>query len=175
MVQITELGPHGLPLGKYGSFAGKEPDSGVPPGPHDPGPITELAPFGLPIGRYGSFAGKEPSVPDDEDDAHGGIPMWWYGGRWVRREKRTEPGRALRDLLADSVAPPPRAERPRVPPRRQFTAPVLGATFSALSLPGETVVPGFPAIALPPLVPKVPLAAMAFEQNRALRMLMLLS
>lgn len=173
MVQITELGPHGLPLGKYGSFAGKEADSGVPPGPHDPGPITELSPFGLPIGRYGSFAGKEQSDP--AADEGGGTPTWWYGGRWVYREKRSEPGRALRDLLADSVAPPPRAERPRVSPRRRFTAPVLGATFSALSLPGETVAPGFPAIALPPLVPKVPLAAMALEQNRALRMLMLLS
>jgi hypothetical protein len=61
MAAKTQLTPHALPGGRYGSFAGKVADAGA--GPHNPGTITQLAAHaGLPMGRYGSFAGKSESA-----------------------------------------------------------------------------------------------------------------
>jgi len=52
----TQYQPHGLPGGRYSSFAGKAASTD---GPHNPGTITQHSPLGMWMMRYGSFAGKE--------------------------------------------------------------------------------------------------------------------
>ena len=53
-IRITQQDPHSLPGRRYGSFAGKTPDTPS----HPVGKITQLHLYGGPGKRYGSFAGK---------------------------------------------------------------------------------------------------------------------
>ncbi len=65
MAAITQYGPHGLPMRRYGSFAGKEASAA---GPHPVAKITQYGPHGLPMRRYGSFSGKAGTGVIAEED-----------------------------------------------------------------------------------------------------------
>ncbi len=94
MVALTQLTPHAGPGQRYGSFAGKEADSGVPPGPHNPGTITQLRPYAGPGGRYGSFAGKEASAVTPTPTPAPTAPSggWVYDPYSRRRRRRDDEG-----------------------------------------------------------------------------------
>ena len=90
MAAITQLNPIALPGGRYGSFAGKEADSGVAPGPHNPGKITQLHPTALPGGRYGSFAGKESGATPTPTPTPTPVGGWVYDPYSRRRRRRDD-------------------------------------------------------------------------------------
>ena len=90
MVALTQLNPTALPGGRYGSFAGKEADSGVAPGPHNPGTITQLHPTALPGGRYGSFAGKESGATPTPTPTATPVGGWVYDPYSRRRRRRDD-------------------------------------------------------------------------------------
>lgn len=171
MVQITELGPAGLPTGKYGSFAGKEASSGA--GPHNPDQLTELAPFGLPIGKYGSFAGKEPSVPAVATEVFGSGGQPWWLGRKPYRVKRREPD--LRDALL-------RRNRALTPDRTNDAEDTPGRIDIALGLPIATTLERLlthasaqPAVILPRPLPRIAPTHLVVDDHEELRLMALLA